>query len=364
METLSTARRICRTDKSLSGCNNRKKGKKKKRTNRKHPDDFLRQTFPPVVAVPIPAASFIKEIEYGFINSVKNLAKLYGFKPNLLVTSKYPLCISELYNNALLEMRERSNNTRLLIVQEKAGYPLIATVKEINIDQSLFYIPLDALWHLHSQRKKEGFKLLLSVYSYLYHIAGMPLLNDHSYIRETYDMMKQSYEDNQAEFEPEEIQETMQSFTALRRIVPILNKEIANTENLNDFHFRIEKFVPAGFFDFKLLSIAKLFHSLWQQFPNESFTSNKSSHFLYPDEQEIIYSEQFFSFCWTLDGWMIDQLLEWVNCDLQEKSVFELPFSIQKFDIEHAEILHKFSYHTQLLNLLSELSDTLNELYE
>ncbi|MBI3707387.1 MAG: hypothetical protein HY246_06880, partial [Proteobacteria bacterium] len=49
---------------------------------------------------------------------------------------------------------------------------------------------------------------------------------------------------------------------------------------------------------------------LWRDFPNESFTTNNAAEFLYPDEEEIAYSDQFFSFCWAFDGWMMDQLLE------------------------------------------------------
>ena len=364
METVQKTRKIRRANQPASRCGRVTKRKKKKRSNRKHPNDFLRQSFPPVAALTIPKDSVINLIESGFINSISNLSKLYGFKPNLQVSENYPFSITELYNHALQEMEKRSANVELVILQEGNEYPVIATVKEIDFGLTLYYVPLDALWQLHLKRKKEAFKLLLSVYSYLYHIAGMPILNDNSYLQGTYDMMKQSYEDNKGELDDNEFGETMQAFVAIGRISPILNNEIANKGNLYDFPFRIESFVPADFFDFKMLEIAKKFHALWRQFPNKSFTSNNAAEFLYPDEEERAYSDQFFSFCWAFDGWMMDQLLEWVNCDLQEKSVFDLPFSIQKFDIEHTEILHEFSYQKQLLELLNELSDTLNELYE
>ena len=364
MEIVHKNRKIRGTHQPVTRCSRIKKTEKKKRTSRKHPNDFLRQQFPPVAAHHIPKNSVIKLIESGFINSINNLSKLYGFKPKLRVSENYPFSITQLYNLALEEMQKRSVNVELVILQERNEYPVIATIKEINIGLTLYYVPLDALWQLHLKGKKETFNLLLSIYSYLYHIARMPLLNDDSYLHGTYDMMRQQYEDHDGEFEPEQIRETMQSFTKLRRVAPILNNEIANTGNLYDFTFRFDQFEPEDNFEKSLFSLAEKLLRLWRDFPNESFTSNNAAEFLYPDEEEIAYSDQFFSFCWAFDGWMMDQLLEWVNCDLQEKSVFELPFSIQKFDIEHTEILHEFSYQKQLLELLNELTNTLNQLYE
>ena len=364
MEIVQKTRKIRGANQPASGCGSHKKRKKKKCTSRQYTNDFLRQSFPSVAALYIPKKSVINLIESGFINSINNLSKLYGFKPNLQVSENYPFSIAELYNHAIQEMEKRSANIELVILQEKNEYPVIATVKEIDIGLTLYYVPLDALWQLHLKGKKDTFKLLLSIYSYLYHIAKMPLLNDDSYLQGTYDMMRQQYEDHDGEFEPEEIWETMQSFTILRRVAPILNNEIANTGNLYDFSFRIDQFEPEDHFEKSLFSLAKKYLHLWRNFPNESFTSNNAAEFLYPDEDERAYSDQFFSFCWAFDGWMMDQLLEWVNCDLQEKSVFDLPFSIQKFDVEHTEIMHGFSYQKQLLELLNELSNILDELYE
>lgn len=364
MDTVQKARKIRAQHELPAGRSKYKKDSPKMRTSGEHAHDFLKQSFRHVTALAIPSPIVIKKAKECFINSVQNLSALYGFKPELVSDKKYPFCIAELFTNARAEMLKRSANVELVIVQENGEYPVIATAKEIDIGLTLYYVPLDALCFLHQHRKQEDFNLLLSIYSYLHLIAGMPLLNTHSYIKGEYDMMEQSYADNEGDLDEEEYREIMQVFTASKRFSSILNKHIANTTNLYDFLYRIEHFKPADDFDVSLHLLAKQFHALWRQFPKAKFASNNAGEFLHPDEEDDrAYTEQFFSFCWASDGWMMDQLLEWVNCELQEKSVFDVPFSIQKFDVEHSEIIHEFSYQKQLLELLSELADILNDLY-
>ncbi|MES2373397.1 MAG: hypothetical protein V4557_12505 [Bacteroidota bacterium] len=364
MDSIQEARKIRPQHKLSAGRISCKKDKAKMRTIGEHAHDFLKQSFRPVTALMNPSRVVIKKAKESFINSIQNLASLYGFKPNLVSIKKYPFCIAELFANTQAEMIKRSANVELLIVQEDDGYPVIATVKEIDIGLTLYYVPLDALRFLHQREKGDTFNLLLSVYSYLHHIAGMPLLNTSSYIQGEYDMMEQSYSDNEDEFEEQEYRGIMEVFTAAKRYSSILNKHIANTTNLLDFINRIEQFKPADDFDANLLSLSKKIHALWRQFPDEKFASNNAGEFLHPDEEDDrAYIDQFFSFCWASDGWMMDQLLEWVNCELQEKTIFDVPFSIQKFETPHTEIIHEFSFQKQLLELLNELADILNDLY-
>lgn len=364
METIQITRKVLRKNKHTSGRGRSKKSKIQERANRQHTNDFLRQSFKPVIATPRLDNSVCSEVEKRFADSIKNLGALYGFTPNLSVSKKYPYSITELFENACAEMNKRSGNVEVVIAQEGTEFPAIATVKELSIGLTLYYMPLDALWILHKQKKKAAFNLLLSIYAYLHHISGMPLLNKNNYIESTYEMMRQSYEDSEGECEPEVIQEVVYDFRLMERASPILNKEIGNTGNLYDFRARIKGFKVKGNFEKSLLAVAKRFNALWKEFPDTAFAQNNAAQFLYPDEEDTIYKEQYFSFCWGFDGWMMDQLLEWVNCDLQEKSVFELPFSIQVFDREHARITHEFNYQNRLLALLDDLSDTLKTLYE
>lgn len=363
MDIIQKTGKIRRRNQLPAGRIRYKKNKTQERSDCQYPDDFLSQQFRPVLNILNPSKKIINKHVASFYKSIENLSALYKFKPLLKTNKRYPFCIAEVFENAQKELLKQSQDLELVIIEDDNQNPVIATVKEIDIGMKLYYVPLNALMKLHQLRKNETFALLLSIYAYLHHHAGMPLLDQSNYVMNTYDNMKQSFEDSRDEFDKQEYQNTIRSFTIIDRVAPILNRQIANTGNLYDFLSRMEKFIPADSFDQSLHSLAHKFRELWHAFPDGSFTSNNAGEFLHSEEEDRAYLDQFFSFCWSFDDWMMDQLLEWVNCDLQERTVFDVPFSIQLFDTEQTKNIHDFTYPKQLLELLNELSEILNELY-
>lgn len=325
-------------------------------------DAFIKQSFGPVTSVNIPARSTIKKIERSFFNSLVNLANLYQFEPLIITGKKYPFNIREAFNDAQKKLSQIASDTNLIILHEMGELPILATLKEFDTGLTLYYIPLDALWKLHKNRNKAAFLLLLSIYAYLYQYAGMSLCTEYHYVYDTYEMMKQSYTDNEDGQELDDFREAMQAFSLIERASPIFNREIRNTQNLYEFEYRLNSFEPRCDFETNLHGIATRFLALSKQYTAKKFAETNCSEFLYPGEEDRGFLDQYFAFCWNTDGWLMHQLIEWANCDLQEKTHFDLPYTVQKFDSRQYEPSHDFSFHDTLINLLNDLSDILNEL--
>ena len=360
MEPIQAARKILRKNgPAARRCQSQKnKTPRSPRSNGTY--DFLKQRFEPVPEVEIPSPGLRKRIENSFYNSLNNLSSLYGFTPLPSTNNKFPFNITQSFAAAKKEVAKKEGSLNLIILQENQQYPVLATVKEMNTGLTLYYVPLDALWQLHCNRNKPAFFLLISIYAYLHQTVGMALCKEGNYVGDTYHMMKESYENEEGDMDAQDYKESLQAFAVIDRVSPILNREIANKIHLRLFESRIQAFRTISLFDENLLEIATRFFELYSFHPDKSFAKNYCSEFLYEEEEERAIVEQYFSFCWSLDGGLIDQLNEWVNCDLQEKSVFDLPISIQRFDTPLTATTHDFEFETQLLNLVCQLADLLN----
>jgi hypothetical protein len=363
METIQQPRKI-RSTNGLSARRSRsKKTKVEKPAAGLNTNAFLKQSFGSRTAMSLPSKQQMSRLENNFLWSVNNLGKLYGFLAPEMSLLPYPFSIKEYYQYALQQVAKSQSNVELVIVEDEQMYPVIATVREMDLSLTLYYIPIEPLLLLHRQNNRESCKLLLSIYAYLYQVAGMTLIND-GYIGNTYEMMQQNYSDNEHDLEEEEYNEIIRGFKILNKVGPIITAQICNTANLYDFSWRIESCKPVGKFEELLLKVATGFYKLWKEYPDQSFLSLSSGRFMQRNEDDLIFPDQYFSFCWSYNDWMMDQLLEWANCDLQEKSVYDLPLSVQRFDIAHQEVDHDLPLQKQLLGLLDELIDTLSELYE
>jgi hypothetical protein len=83
---------------------------------------------------------------------------------------------------------------------------------------------------------------------------------------------------------------------------------------------------------------------------------------MYSDEndEERMYPEQYFSFNWSNEGWLDDNLMEVVNSHLQELSEAEVPCSMQYFDSPQATETHFLDFENKMLNAICDFASALN----
>ncbi len=362
MQTLQPNRRI-RKEGELSGRRGTgKKREEKTRTHFRHANGFLKQRFGPVMDIGRNNNESLKCIEESFYHSLKNLAQLYKFEPLLNPSLPYPLNIKKSFHHAEQYIGEKGSNIQLIIYQDYKTEPSLATVKELDTNLTLFYIPIDPLWKLQRTKNKPAFDLLLSVFAYLHQMADMPLFNDDNYVGSTCNMIFEQVEEDQHGFDEDELKNYRTLAGAIQRVAPILNKEIGYPKNLHLFESRVNAFEPKSDFEDGLLHSAKAFLNLYQSFPGKSFMENLSCGFLYFNEDELSSADQYFSFCWTLDGWLMDNLDSYVNSDLQERTYLDQPCSVQFFSKRQVKETHGFEFHQALMEQLNLLVDTISML--
>ncbi len=325
-------------------------------------DAFLKQVFSPVSALGRPEGEASSWFTSSFNKSLRYLSRTYNLNIGTFTDLPYPLNIRESFLTAKAAIDKRSDGTELILVSGHKKGPHLATAKVIDTGWTLYYLPLKPLWQLHLMKNKQTFCLLACMYAFLHQVARLPLFQQYNYLHDTCDMIRENMICDEGNYTEEEEKEFAAEFTLMDRVTPKLNDCIKTGKTLQNFSKMIEGFRPATSLEFDLLDIAKEFQQIQKEFPNRHFMENLSGELFYPDENERTYVEQYYSFCWTTKGWLMENVESYVNCDLQERSFLDEPCSVQHFDKPQINVDHSCTYHERLMASLNQLSETLNQI--
>ena len=320
MQSSQKNRRMGKTYGLHEGQRCHQKSKTEKRPGQHASYAFLNQEFKPVTDLSITNKANVLLIERSFFNSLKHLSSFYEFKAKIFRHLSYPENIVATFEHAVDMMRKKEPSIKLVITISEQSPVALSTVRELDTDLTLFYVPMDALIRLHRRKNKQAFWLLVSCYAYLHQHAGMPLCGGYSYVDDCYRMIEEAIEGRDSDFEEEELISYRRTFSYMKRCLRILNREIKKAEQVTNFSVRLQSFHPSNEMERDLFQSASKLLALFEQHPGRSLRELSSGEFLYKDVEEKGYIEQYYSFCWTLDGWLIDQLVEYANCDLQERA--------------------------------------------
>ncbi len=112
----------------------------------------------------------------------------------------------------------------------------------------------------------------------------------------------------------------------------------------------------------KVLQVASKAFSLYRDYPQRTVFDNIKDGLIEPQEEERIKPEQYISFTWSTEGWLYDQICEYVNAEVQEYGAIDEPTAIQYFDKPQQQSFHDLDFETRMFDVLNELSTILNEL--
>lgn len=324
-------------------------------------DAFLKQSFGSINAFgtrdSLEAFQVTKQIK----RSLEYLHRLHRLPPVQLPSLAFPKNLYQAFGESEALLYQQQPALHVELMQDDKGKYMVATIQELDTKMTLFYLPLKALWILHRQKNTEAFQILLGIYSYLYHQAGMATFQSGNYIWDTCECIEEYLINDETDIEKEELFEIKQEFTRFRRIAPILNKAITDPTPFGRLPTLINEYQAFTPFASTLKNIAVALVNLHKACPNELFIQNLSSRWLYEQDEEPTYVEQYFSFCWSDKGWLMEQLESHVNVDLQEKSFLDVPCSVQLFDRPQKEVKHTMFYQEKILDLLNQLSALLND---
>lgn len=306
-----------------------------------------------------------KRFERDFYQSLYFLKEHYQLNSRQFKDFEYPYNIALEIQNVQNQLKNKTRNWEEIQLIQNKGKVYFTSEERYNTGATLYYIPVIPLYKLSKIKKyKKTFQLLLSVYSYLYHIVDIPYYRQEaSYLYWMYEMFEQwANEDD----EDQENINLLLDIKSAEWIGDSIEKKIYNLQNLEQFKTRLERFKANDDFDKNCFSLAESFYNLSLQFPNSNILKNAKSNVIYNEyddeaDDNIVTMDKYISFCADAQGYLFNTLFQSVNNELQEYGQIEEPTVIKYFDNPNAD-KSNLDFEHQIFNLIEELIDLMTNL--
>jgi len=332
------------------------------RTNSNVTNGILKCTFLPKLKT-ASSVQACQKTERDFYKSLSKLAKHYRIEPMQTNSFKFPYNITlAMWDMENKVKRTNSNWDGFRLVKDSRKTYFIGE-ERYNTGTTLYYIPVVPLFKmLKDPKRKKTAQLLLSVCSYLYHIAQIPYYRqEESYLYWLYEMMTDWVEQD------EETAETETNKRELRNAEYIgdkIEKKLFNRINLKVFEQRLNRFKIADAFDNGCWQVACNAFDLFTEYPNASIFRNapisEEDPYNDDDENEIIGMEKYISFIADTKGWLYESLSDTINNEFNEYGAMAEPTISKRFDGSEIPTAN-LDFENRLFGLLNDLSGLLYE---
>lgn len=332
------------------------------RTNSNATNGILKCTFLPKLKT-APSVQACQKTERDFYKSLSKLAKHYRIEPMQTNSFKFPYKMAL----AMWDMETKVKRTNInwdgfKLIQD-SGKTYFLSEERYRTGTTLYYIPIAPLFKmLKDPKHKMTAQLLLSVYSYLYHIAQIPYYRqEESYLYWLYEMMNDWVEQD------EETEETESYKSELRNAEYIgdrIEQKLFNRTNLKVFEQRLNRFKSVDMFDKECWQVAHNAFALFTEYPNVTIFRNATlpEKDPYNDdyENEIIGMEKYISFIADTKGWLYESLSDTINNEFNEYGAMEEPTISKRFNGSEISTAN-LDFEKRLFGLLNDLSGILYE---
>ncbi|MDR7208781.1 hypothetical protein [Flavobacterium piscis] len=334
---VQTAQRVQPMDAKTKGCHRGSKRQTQVSTCGNVANGFLKTSFLPRLngTETVQACTETVRTERDFYQSLSKLAKHYKIEPIQTSQFQYP------YNMALAiwDIEEKLKQSVLnwheirLVQDSKRTY--FISEEKYNTGTTLYYIPIEPLYQmLHDPKRKRNAQLLISVCSYLYHIADIPYFRqESSYLYWMYEMHKEWVEHDN---ETEENEVYKLEFEKAEFIGDCIEQKIFNPMSLQVFGQRLNTFKRSDAFDHECWLTAYNAFALFTEYPKASIFRNAPMPEQDPDndddDNETIGMEKYISFISHTKGWLYENLAESINNEFNEYAEMQEPTVCKRFD--------------------------------
>ena len=331
------------------------------RTNSNATNGILKCTFLPKLKT-AKSLQACQKTERDFYKSLSKLAKHYRIEPMQTNSFKFPYNITlAMWDMENKVKRTNSNWDGFRLVKDSRKTYFISE-ERYNTGTTLYYIPVVPLFKmLKDPKRKKTAQLLLSVCSYLYHIAQIQYYRqEESYLYWLYEMMNDWVEQD------EETEETESYKSELRNAEYIgdrIEQKLFNRTNLKVFEQRLNRFKSVDMFDKECWQVACNAFALCTEYPNTTIFSNATLPEKDPydnDENEIIGMEKYISFIADTKGWLYESLSDTINNEFNEYGAMAEPTISKRFDGSEIPTAN-LDFENRLFGLLNDLSGILYE---
>lgn len=331
-----TARRVYALDAETKRCRRGAERQAKVNTCGDATDGFLKVSFLPRLQEnkTVQACQDISKIEGDFYSSLDSLAGHYHIVPMATRHFEYPLNMALAVWDLEEKLKKSVGNFSELRLLQDSHRTYLLSEEKYSTGTTLYYIPIEPIYQmLKDHERRKNAHLLLSVCSYLYHIADVPYYRQQgSYLYWLYEMHREWTEQDE---DREEKERYVREFDKAELIGDCIERKIFNRINLEVFEARLKGFKSLYDFDKQCLYIGKKAFALFTDYPNESIFRNARTHDEEEDEDtesEGIGMEKYISFISDTKGWLYESIEESINSEFNEYGAMDEPTIIKCFD--------------------------------
>ena len=330
------------------------------RTNSNATNGILKCTFLPKLKT-VQSVQACQKTERDFYKSLSKLAQHYSFEPMQTKDFSFPYNIAlSMWDMEAKVKRTNSNWDSFKLVQDSKK-TFFVSEERYNVGTTLYYIPVVPLFRmLYDKERKHTAQLLLSVCSYLYHIADIP------YYRQEDSYLYWLYETHKDWVEQDEETDATETYKSELRNAEYLGErmeqKLFNRNNLKFFEQRLSRFKSSNTFDKECWQVACNAFALFTEYPKASIFRNAPmpEEDPYNDdyENEAIGMEKYISFISDTKGWLYESLMESINNEFNEYGSMEEPTISKAFDGSKITNVN-LDFENRLFALLDDLCTVL-----
>ena len=342
------------------------------RTGKPVADGFLKSRFLPKLAVSPDSEELSDERreqrERDFYRSLSLLARYYGFTPMQSENYPYPYNFTLALWDAekqIRQLRKGGNFDDLQLSENKETKQIFLSVTErYDTGQYLYYIPVIPLFTMLKDRKrKRSAELLLSVFTYLNRIVGVPCFREEqTFLYWQYEMLKEwAMHDDDSDENRALLNELHHAEWLGERI----NRKMSAKENLTFWKRRIQSFRAKDSFDTDVFLLTVKFFQLYRKYPNHTVFKNITAlwdeyGYYYDEEDTKITIDKYIGFIADDNGLLYEQLCETINSEFSQYAEMEEPAVTHHFDGTSA-VKNILVFESRLFPLINELCTLLNQ---
>lgn len=356
--TARTAQRVYGLDAKTKRCGRNTKGQAKISPCSDASDGFLRTSFLPKLkeTKTVQARKRFEKTEEDFYKSLSELARHYNIAPMCTKDFEYPYNLALAISDIEKKLKESVLNCPEIRLLQEGKKIYFISEEKYNTGTTLYYIPIQPLYQMaHSPKVKKNVQLLISVCSYLYHIADIPYYRQkNSYLYWMYEMHKEWAEQDDEE---DDSHKNILEFDKAQLMGDYIEKKIFNRINLAVFEKRLKSFKRRNAFDEDCYQTACNAFALYTQYPNENIfrnaptAENPESD---QEENEYISMEKYISFISDTKGWLYENIAQSINNEFNEYTQMDEPTVIKCFD-STAVNTESLDFESRLFTLLDDL---------
>jgi hypothetical protein len=334
---VQTTQRVQPMDAKTKGCQRGSKRQTQVSTCGNVANGFLKTSFLPRLkeTETVQACEETVKIESDFYQSLSKLTEHYKIEPMQTSQFEYPYNLALAIWDTEEKLKQSILNWQEIRLVQDSKKTYFISEEKYNTGTTLYYIPIEPLYQmLHDPKYKRNAQLLISVCSYLYHIADIPYFRqENSYLYWMYEMHKEWVEQDD---ETDENEAYKLEFKKAEFIGDCIEQKIFNQMSLHVFQKRLDTFKRSDAFDHECWLTASNAFALFTEYPKASIFRNAPMREQDPDndddDNETIGMEKYISFISHTKGWLYENLAESINNEFNEYAEMQEPTICKRFD--------------------------------